>query len=465
MDIFYNIARLLFHVHNQYFQTEGVDLYALNNIDEVLNNEHSVVQPLDSIVKCHMDTTEMLELLGLQVSDDLLYNMGLLYTQVLEIQQENEEANINIIYTTGIKSQEIFRLLLISQMIRLQKFIDELNLIDRNVGEHSQGEIHSESGENSTTNVTGQEVLQPPDVFDTVLASYKLSQAMLENISNPQEQIPRFKDIINPFLQGCETAAQDLIASFGENTNTMAEYLSSISQAQINEYNIARVSIKGLMSNDLSEILDLWDNALPQLPEFPEKYLILVDNIQEFLDRNEISLTSCNSDSAAPEMVNVFWKCLTLMSNNLLKAKELLAQEKQRLQTEGLDNVGYTLALISNVFIKRSDIDLQKSQLTTHEPSRQHEAILFQNSKTFLKSAINVASSSGGLREKITEKLARNQKRVEGMLRLCALEGRNSPDELVRLLGRGTWKNQVPILLQLDYYEKFWNHYADVFPN
>lgn len=436
LDIYYNISRLVFHVYNHYFQSDGIFLDELPNIDEVLHNDESVVQDLATIVETHEATIELSHTLGLSVLTDLLYNTGLVYTQVIE---ELENGDIGQVVEIGLKNQAVFRQLLQIQVSSLQNFVSELDHIND----------HDTTAPQQSENAIGEEVLQPPDIFDTVLSCYKLSQAMLESVSNAQE-LSQVKDLINPFLLTCDNIATELLGSFSEGSNTKAEYLSSITASQINEFHIAQISIQALFLNDLTEILAVWDTKLPELPEIPEKYMVLVDNVQEFLDRNDITLNNCNNTT--PEMVNTFWKALTIMTNNLKKAQDLLAAEKQKLQTNGLDNLGTVLAIISNVIIKRSDIDLQRAQLN-HEQGQKSQAILLQNCKTFLKNAMNTANLSGGLREKVSEKHGRNQRKVEAVLRMCILEGKTLVEKLDTILGRGKWTREVPHLVKLEYFD------------
>lgn len=448
LDAYYNISRLLFHVYTQYFRTDGVSVNELQNIDEVLTSEQSVIQKLPVIVQYHEQTAEISHQLQIPLSTDLLYNTALVYTQVIEDQQDNLDSDMEEIYILGQKTQTLLNDLLTLQVNQLKSFIEDLKVINTNDPSSSSQNTSTPTSEH---NVSGEQVLQPPDVFDTLLTGCKLSQAILENINDPQLQIPRCQLLILPFVNTCDTIANELISEFGQGNNAREEYLSSIETSQIHEYQILKVYLESLLINDMTELVTFWDQHLPQLPEIPDKYLLFSDGLQEFLDRNEVNLTTANQQQNIAEG---FWKLLTSMTNSLKKAQELLGIQKSQLNFNSED-LGQVIITISNIMIQRSDIDLQRCQIQTYEPAIKNQQLLMKNAEVFLKSAMNMANTSGGLRERACYKMVRNHKKIEAVMRLCLLQGKTSSEELDTILGPQIWPLELENLKKLEYFQAF----------
>lgn len=452
LDIYYNISRLLFHVYNQFFLADGVHISDLVNVDEVLVSTQSVVQDLPTIVKHHESTIDLSIQLSLKPLIDLLYNTGIAYTQVLEDYKDKDSA-FEMIYEYGLKTQQIFQQLLDQQVAQLQQFVAELDGINTETSEAPADRVETPGDKPDSQNAVGEEVLQPSDVFDTIISGYKVSHALLENVNEPATEIPRIRDLINPFLYTCDTIATQLVDSFGETTNSKPDLLQSVSSQQWDEYKLNKAYTNALMIDELEELVSFWESNSSELHEQPEKYLAIVDSVQEFLDRHDINLITCNA-SDQPQMIEGFWRALTLMTNNLKKYQELMTTKKTEQQKTGGDNLGTLIAQMSNVIIYRADIDLQRCQLN-HEQGIKNRDLLLQNCKVFLKNAMNLANSSGGLREKASEKLARNQKKVEAVARLCVLENKTTIEELENILGRKLWQRELPNLKKLEYFDQF----------
>lgn len=455
LDSYYNASRLLFHVYNQYFKTDGVSVYDLNNVEDAISGgEDSVVQNLSEIVNAHEKAIDVANSLNVRIPLDLLFNTALVYTEVIEIQQENDNDNFEPVLEYGYKTQGIFQNLIELQTTELQKFINDLNEITNN---SSSTNNNSTSSSNDTSpqeeEFTSEEVLQPPDVFETIISAYRLTQAVLENISDSNSQLVRSLDMINPFLSTCEAVADDLILNFGERNNKKSDMISSITQDNVDDYLICKTYIKGLAINDFSKVYELWNSD--ELPHTPERYMLAADNIQTMIDRNDINLNSANSNQTIAEF---YWKALTQMGNYYKQSQELLNTlliEKKKKPSGTDDGIGTIISQISNIIIARSDIDLQRSQLQNYEPALKHKDVLFQNCKTFLKNAMNISNTTGGLRERITEKLQREKRKAEAVMRLCMLENKSSLQELDSILGRQKWTAELPNLSKLGYFDAF----------
>lgn len=453
LDSYYNASRLLFHVYNQYFKTDGVSVYDLNNVEDAISDgEDSVVQNLSEIVSAHEKAIDVANSLNVRIPLDLLFNTALVYTEVIEIQQENESDNFDTVLEYGYKTQGIFQNLIELQTAELQKFINDLNEITSD--SLSTNNIASSNDTSpQEEEFTSEEVLQPSDVFETIISAYRLAQAVLENISDPNSQLMRSLDMINPFLSTCEAVADDLILSFGERNNTKSDMISSITQENVDDYQICKTYIKGLAINEFSKVYELWNSD--ELPQTPERYMLAADNIQTMIDRNDINLISACSNQTIAEF---YWKALTQMGKYYKQSQELLntlLTEKKKRPSGTDDGIGSIISQISNIIIARSDIDLQRSQLQNYEPALKHKVVLFQNCKTFLKNAMNISNTTGGLRERITEKLQREKRKAEAVMRLCILEHKSSLQELDSILGRQKWTAELPNLSKLGYFDAF----------
>lgn len=453
LDSYYNASRLLFHVYNQYFKTDGVSIYDLVNVESAITGrDDSVIQNLSAVVSAHEKAIEVANSLNVRVPLDLLFNTALVYTEVIEIQQETELDEFNTVLEYGYKTQEIFQRLIEQQTTDLQKFISDLNEMENENLTSNSGNGNEDTSPQEEE-YTSEEVLQPPDIFETILASYKLAQAILENVSNPGIQIVQALDMINPFLTVCEAVANDLILNFGDANNVKSDMISSITQNTVEDYEVCKTYIKGLTINDFNQLYELWSDG--KLPQIPERYMLAADNIQTLIDRNDISLNTVNSNQMT---VEVYWKALTQMGNNYKQAQELLnliLTEKKKKLSGADDGLGSIISQICSIIIARSDIDLQRSQIQNYEPALKHKDVLFQNCKTFLKNAMNIANTTGGLRERATEKLQREKRKSEAVIRLCILEKKSSLQELDSIMGRRRWTAELPSLSKLGYFDAF----------
>lgn len=459
LDGYYNATRLLFHVYNHYQKAEGVDIDDLNGIDDAINGKpDSVYKDLVYIVKAHETAIDVAITKGENPPSDLLYNTALVYTELIEYldQEVPLPGSSHFPYQIELaqKAQNIFQSLLEQQVKDFQNFFIDLENIETHsdtTGYTSSDEIPDKPSSTSTEEYTSEEVLQPNDIFETVLSSLRLVQSLLEAISKPQTEIHLVMEIIAPFMEGIENIALSLLQKFYVDSNTKPDLVSSISEDQKDEYHILKASIRGLTLEHLEGVYEVW--KLDSLPLSAERYILASDNIQNVIDRDGINLAYL---IVSEDNARVYWKALSQMSSNFKVAydmlKNRLEQKKKETNTEG---AGQLIAIMSSVMIARADIDLQRSQILNLSNSVNNKSVLLQNSKTFLKSALNISNSPGGLREPISDKLFREKKKAEAATRLCILEGKTSIKELDSIIGRKRWVREIRELLGLGYFDSF----------
>lgn len=447
VDSYYNASRLLFQVYDTYFKTDGVDVSALPNVHEVTGSTSSVIQPLEAIVSAHEKAIQVVEAAHGSLSLDLLFNTALVYTEVIEEgQYKNSDKDFSQVLVLGQKTQDIIKRVLTRQVEELQKFVGEiLSLQNPEAGDDNTGFQIDQMGEGAKEEgYTSELVLQPPDLFETVLAAYKLSQAILESVSHDSE-LPPARDLINTFLTTVDAIGEEVVNNFSESSNSQPDFISSVSQEQINELSIHKQNIHGLLMKDIESVYPLWEDAL--LPRTPERYMSAADNIQASLDRYDVNIHS-NTDEMC-------WKALVQMNTHYKQAQELLSQQLSEKRKSSGEGVGQLTSTLSSVLVARSDIDLQRSLLTSYEPAVKNSNILLGNAKTFLKSAMNIANTAGGLRERAIEKTQREKRKAEAVMRLCLLEGKSSVGELDQILGRSRWPKELANLRALGYFASF----------
>lgn len=438
VDCYYNSSRLLFHVYNNYVKQEGVNASQLENVNDAITGDYAVIQPLSNVVRAHERALEVASSTSIPL--DLLFNTALVYTEQIEsFQDGGSDIEFHQILETGLKAQQLFENLLQQQTKSFQKFIQDLN--DEGVETESSVEGSSVDGDEFES----VESLQPPDIFDTILSGYKLVQALLENISTP-DQVSPCTQLIQPFLNNLNSVELDLISTFSESNNSN-DMIQSISQEQINDSLVTKNYINGLLVNDLNDLFQIWD--LDELPTTPERYMMTSDNVQAFLDRNDINLENQSTSE-------IYWQALTKMNHIYKLAQDQLQLVLQDKKLKKIDEgIGSLVAQISDIVIARSDIDLQRCQIENYEPAIKNQQILLNNSKTFLKNAVNIANQSGGLRERISEKLLREKRKVDAVLRLCLIEGKITNQELDKIIGRVRWVNELPGLVKTGIFKKF----------
>lgn len=379
-DAYYNALRLLYLVYSQYTKVDSIEYSKLINIGEVLTgDQNSVVQDISSIVAAH----EAAIAASPQPSADLLYNTVMVYTDFIEECKEVQQ-----ISHCGERAH-----VLLGELLERQK---------------AQAQAQAQAQTQGQGLAETEEKVTPGDVLDTVVAGFKLTQAILE-----QDRTLRL------FLQPITEIEQ-----VGQSV------LNEVSPQEREEFLVTRAYVDGLSRDSLAELYDVWDGDLPATAE---KYMLAADSIETFLTQNDINA----GPGTDPD---TYWTALTKMNNYFKAAQDILNAEYQRRKVSAAteSGLGSLISQLSKVYIARADIDLQRGQLET-EQARTNAELLLRNAKAFLKNAMNLAKTSGGIRETVVEKLEREKRRIEAVSRLCVLENKTDPAELDSIMGSGTW--------------------------
>ncbi|KAM9937479.1 hypothetical protein OXX80_003006 [Metschnikowia pulcherrima] len=397
----YNASRLLFHVYTQYQRTDGVDISELTNVTEVVDaGSNSVYQEILKIVKAHETA---IEYAGADAPTDLLFNAAIVYVEAIE------ETNT---------STEIFEMA--SRSMQLLK----------DVLERQASELEVTSGV-KPADVDPNEFTSPADMLDTVISVFSLVQTLYESVGGTAEKNAAVTSLVGQFVTDSDTVGRQILGN------------ADIKQEQRLEYLLGKTYASAASCASLKDVFAEWDNSF--LPQSPERYMSAADCIESFMSRTNIN-------SPYSETPEEYWDALTKMDQYFKQAHEMLNTKFKEAkaspassQTLGLGSI---ISQIAKVCIARSDIDLQRSHLPL-EKAVANSSILQANAKAFVKSAMNMAKQSGGMRETIVEKVQRERRRIEAVCRLCALERKASEQELDTIVGAGRWQSEIENMREL----------------
>ncbi|KAM9912788.1 hypothetical protein OXX69_002240 [Metschnikowia pulcherrima] len=397
----YNASRLLFHVYTQYQRTDGVDISELTNVTEVVDaGSSSVYQKISKIVKAHETA---IEYAGADAPTDLLFNAAIVYIEAIE------ETNA---------SAEIFEMA--SRSMQLLK----------GVLERQASELEVTSGV-KPADVDPNEFTSPADMLDTVISVFSLVQTLYESVGGTAEKNAAVTSLVGQFVTDSDTVGRQILGN------------ADIKQEQRLEYLLGKTYASAASCASLKDVFAEWDNSF--LPQSPERYMSAADCIESFMSRTNIN-------SPYSETPEEYWDALTKMDQYFKQAHEMLNTKFKEAkaspassQTLGLGSI---ISQIAKVCIARSDIDLQRSHLPL-EKAVANSLILQANAKAFVKSAMNMAKQSGGMRETIVEKVQRERRRIEAVCRLCALERKASEQELDTIVGAGRWQSEIENMREL----------------
>lgn len=444
-DSYYNAARLLFHVYNQYVNAEEVDLNSLENVGNATSgNSDSVSQPISVVLRAH---EEAMLIAGGSASTDLMYNYACVHTALLE----DEDVSPEDILKAGQTAIGLFQQVLIKQVNDLKSFASEIQGIvtQESDSQSTHAGNNGNSGNPLQEEHTSEEVLQPTDVLDTIIASYKLVSAMLEG--SVTTSITQAMDMGQPFLSTCDSIASELMSSFSESTNPTPEMISSVDPEMYDEYTVNKAYVNSFAHlHDLELYIAYW-NA-DSLPQMFERYMLAADGLDLFMDAHDL-----NVEVKEAEKTKLLWKCLTQMNSYYKSAQDLLQAQLQQSSKapSGVNGgVGTLISQICKVMVARTDIEVQRSQLQ-FELAQKSQEVLLKNAKTLLKNAMKYAETTGGLRERANEKLQREKRKSEIVMRLCILEQKTSISELDSIMGRLRWIGELPQIVELKFYKKW----------
>lgn len=409
-ECYYNALRLLFLVYNQFQGCECIDLGLLTSYPEVLQEgSNCVIQELDQILAAHENAIRMS---GSAASTDLLYNTALVYTEVIE-NLESEQDIIEALQRSITLFQQIFK-----------TNVDELHINVQGASEQGASEPNRAISNVASTDDAGAELFeskrsQPRDIVDTAISMFTLFRTYIDSSAIELDQA--IVTGLQSTLSEVDTVVNKLLNDYHKNINDSL----SILEEQKNEYMIAReYAISTLL--DLNSSCLNWDND--SLPETAERYMLAADSIQSILDRISLRLESENGFNNGPnqsDRVEVYWSALSKINNYLKKALEILMKRKAELvKATGSEQrgLGALILQICTVCVARADVDQQRRRL--HHPEGQaHLELLGRNVLAFLKNAVAMSMQSGGIRETTVEKLQREKCRINAQVRLYLLDG------------------------------------------
>lgn len=452
LDAYYNASRILLQVYLLNKSSDGLVLEDLTNIDEIYG-PNSIVQSLEVILDKHL---KALGVCGRH--PDLLYNTVTIYVEILE-SDVTIENNVPLDQLISIFSsaQTILSELLPRQMNALETFVHDLTTSTAE-SRATPPRTTLPSTEQEQEELESVEVTQPVDGLETVLLAYRMIQTIYENLTE-RNDVTIINTTIKPFLDSVDQVANELVSKYSESSLSKNEMLQNISLPQLNELKIARNSIISMQGSDALEAINIWDKFFSNevIQEIPQKYLTCVDTVQTILERDNITINTI-SDSFSTSDKEVYWQVLTKQNILLKKAQGLTQDElntKRKLPLGVEQGIGSTIIQLCDIMIARADLNLQMSMIKEYEPSAKNQAALLQNCRTLLKSSMNIANTSGGLRERAIEKLDREKKLGEAVFRLCLLEGKTSLEELDEIMTRPRWTREYQELKNVECYDEF----------
>ncbi|KAI5964448.1 hypothetical protein KGF57_000940 [Candida theae] len=451
-DAFYNAARLLLQVYLLEKSSNGLVIRDLTDMGDI-HGANSVVKSISEILDVHL---KALEICGR--NQDLLYNTATVYVEMLDDMIDSDyNVPLDELCSKYRSGEEILVELIPQQVNALESFVCDL------ASSNTESNVSFASGSSPPAMDQEQEefesieVTQPVDIFETVMLSYRLVQTTYENLSEGGEAVSVVAQTVAPFIDSLDQVASELILKYSEQSEFKNEMLENITASQVNELKIAKQSIISLQDNDGSRILESWERFfVSEVPdEIPEKYLTSVDNVQTVMERNDQTLYTINNSNRIDK--EWYWRMLS-QQNSLLKKAQGLTQDqlnaKRKLPSGVEQGIGSTIIQLCDIMIARADLSLQMASVKYYEPSVRNESALLQNCKTLLKSSMNIANSSGGLRERAIEKIDREKKLSESVFRLCLVDGKTSVSDLDEIMTRPRWMREYTQLKKVDVYEE-----------
>lgn len=425
-ECYYNALRLLFLVYSQYQGSNCLDLGQLASYPEVLQARNDcVIQDLNQIVSAHENA---LSASGNSASIDLLYNTALVYTEIIE-NLENENEIVEAVHRSKNLFEQVFR-----------RNFEEFQKSNSDLGNQKQPNT-------SVSNAVSPEVDETDnsksrEILDTAISIFNLFRTYIDCTSIVLNQL--IVSELQSTLSEVDVIISELLNQYSQGALGSIIFL----QDQKNEYAIVREYAKNTLLNLDSACLN-WDNEA--LPETAERFMLAADSIQTILDRNGLSAGL----GIQSEDVEVYWAALSKMNTYLKKAQEILMNRNTELKkTSGTEQkgLGALILQICTVYIARADIDQQRSQLQ-HPEGKAHLEILARNVVAFLKNAVALSKQSGGIREIAVEKLQREKCRIDAQVRLYVLEGM-SLEEISSQFKSNLWQEEYDFCVSTWFYKQ-----------
>ncbi|KAI5956863.1 hypothetical protein KGF54_000481 [Candida jiufengensis] len=449
-DAYYNSCRLLLQVY-LLIKEDGLVLENLSGIDELYVSD-SILANLEQILELHRKS---LKVIG--DNSDLLFNTVIVYIEILEASASND-SEINLGYDDALSiynnASDILLNLGQKQYNEFQSFVKELNQLSENEPNDQQSLSQSNNGEGKNEEAVSEEIIQPVDLFETVISSFRLIQALFRTLDLPD--LSKLKLQVEPLELFATSLATVLINDYSDVQTKDNSMLETISRSQVNEIKINMIVLNSLTFTSFEELLMLWNQTFVSnfADEIPEKYLAFSDEIQSLLDKKDITIHSINQTNDINDK-QTFFDILKYQCDILKKAQDLINIElsNKRKQPSGKElNIGSIIVQLCDVYIERADIYYQLSIMTNFEPTTNHKETYITNCKNLLKSAMTLANSSGGLRERALEKMNRDKKKNQSVFRLCLLENKTTIEELDKIMTRARWTKEYAELTKLQIY-------------
>ncbi|CAK9440155.1 uncharacterized protein LODBEIA_P42550 [Lodderomyces beijingensis] len=461
-DAYYNLCRLTLEVYLLFKNNDGLDVETLENVDEVIFAQDSVVQELSQIYDLHFKCLEILQPLG-DLSSDLVFNTIAVCVEALESDQsKNGGASYEEICAVFSKAWVLLEMLVQRQVSELENFVEELAKITDTRPQGSDTDTNNsapQSGQKEEE-YESEETTQPVDLYETIVLGHRLVQALYE--SSDRDQVENSRNLSSSCLELMNGVTRVLTQSFSAQATDKNSMLENISEEQLSSLAISHTSLAVLSQNDVSRAVEMWQSS--PIANTAEKYMVASDNVQTLLERNEVGLDKLiilGPQEPQDAGKQLFWQALKFQNATLQSAEAQLSETlaAKRKAPSGVElGIGSIIVQIAGLKIARADINFQMSRIPDFPNSASHASQLVQNVKILLKAAANLANTSGGLRERQTEKINRDTKLSEAIFRLCLIEGKSSIDELDQIMTRPRWIKQVPEIRNLGYYDSLIAH-------
>ncbi|CDK24655.1 unnamed protein product [Kuraishia capsulata CBS 1993] len=406
-DALYNTARLLLHVHNQFVRQEGIILDSLESVEAA----REVIQPLERIVEIHEHALSKCRARGV-VPWELVYNTAMAYSELVEKLAEDEN-NWRETLESGIKARDMFSAVLGIQREELKKLVDISATVatseaaSENLNNTNNEPSQADQGENYMT----EETVLPDTILETVTQCYKLVGSVYETTADPN-RLSESRLAFQSFSDQLDNLVAEVNISFAPSLDLGEDQLiPRITTEALERLKLERLAMLCSQSTQFEEISAIWMREENTLADSAEKHMVYADCIQTLMDK---------FDNIPDHFV--WWTQLSTMLRQLQIAAGILTTELGN--SKGKDIYSQMISQLCAVIIARADIEKQRSQLETSDAAKNRE-LLLKNCTQLLKNAGNYASMSGGLREGMTDRLVREKRKREAILRLCLLENKS----------------------------------------
>lgn len=408
----------MYHVHNHYVKLEGVDVSELTSVEEVLGSSNSVlVSRIQDIAKMHQTVISRILGMGCVVPLDLLYNCVVVLTEQLEIMDGDNNSHdvIRIVSDTKAIVMEL-----------LERQYTEINSLESQLNEGRSSNIteaqYDATATQSHQEVTTESAVQPPDIYDSLIVALEFIQVVLEKKQQQHQSIDIDVELMCDQLYLFETKLHRYYET--NNTDTNTAMLATISEEQVQKWKILVLAIRSIEEDPI----EYWKDVINEPSLNFNSHEIIIGCIELYL--------SMNDETISPEQE---WELLSFI-NELYKCQQALVNQRLTTEAKGDDGgLGNALVQMSGLMISRGDLEMERRQV----PYKQEvDELLKNNGIAYYKNAITYAQRSGGLRERIIDKLQRQRKAKEASTKLKILDGTVTEAELVFVFG-DDWKEEL----------------------